>query len=126
MMGMAWDQYEGLGHCPIDCPVKGIQLPERKGRGGDLRIGVVIPSDYSVGAKNTVKFFSDRTFFPQMTVAAVAPFGAVTVKDIAHMKASGTMKLIRELVDTHDLDVVVQTGTNAATADIAEALEPEV
>jgi maleate isomerase len=155
MMGMAWDQYEGLQLCPVDCPIGvpdlgGMGMSEWtfaikgalgsmfpvceegeaqegcRSKGKKLRIGLLIPSDYNIGAANTVKFFENETFFGlKQTVAAVLPFSAESVKDIAHVTPEATKLLVRSFLSENELDVVVQTGTNLAMVDVAAELEQE-
>lgn len=84
---------------------------------GAKRIGVVTPYQ-PVGDENVVKFFGELGF----EVAAIKGLKCPTAVSIAHVSEAELRDAIHE-VNAHDVDAIVQCGTNLCMTELADEAE---
>ena len=91
------------------------------GKYGAKRIGLLTPFDKK-GNENATRMFEDLGF----EVASAVGFSCANALHIAHVPDWAKEKSIMELLATerHQLDAIVQCGTNMSLIDVAERLEP--
>lgn len=88
---------------------------------GATRIGLLTPFD-RVGNENATTMFAELGFDVVTTVG----FSCAHALHVAHIPEWAKEKAIVELLAPHNLDAIVQCGTNMSFSDLAERLEPRL
>lgn len=88
---------------------------------GATRIGLLTPFD-RVGNENATTMFAELGFDVVTTVG----FSCAHALHVAHIPEWAKEKAIVELLAPHNLDAIVQCGTNMSFSDLAARLEPRL